>query len=90
MIVTQRHVHRGTAVAKSYVDKEAQQAVYACLTGEPRGEKEIMDRCGFDLAFTRAVLKNLVRSGLAKDVSVAAPGSTPKKPKLVPLYVRGK
>jgi hypothetical protein len=77
-------------MAKGYVDKEAQQAVYACLTSEPRGEKDIMDRCGFDITFTRAVLKNLVRSGLAKDVSAPAPGSTPKKPKMVPLYVRGK
>lgn len=77
-------------MAKGFVDKEAQQAVYSCLSEEPRGEQEIMARCGFDLAFTRAVLKNLVRSGLAKDVSVPAPGSTPKKPKLVPLYVRGK
>lgn len=77
-------------MAKGYVDKDAQQTVYACLTNEPRSEKEIVERCGFDLAFTRAVLKNLVRNGLAKDVSVPAPGSTPKKPKSVPLYVRGK
>lgn len=77
-------------MAKGYVDKEAQQAVYACLTNEPRGEKEIVDCCGYDLLFTRAVLKNLVRSGTAKDVSVPAPGSTPKRPKLVLLYVRGK
>jgi len=77
-------------VSKGYVDKDAQQAVYGCLTSEPLGEKEIVDCSGFDLAYTRAVLKNLVRSGMAKDVSVPVPGSTSKRPKLVPLYVRGK
>lgn len=77
-------------MAKGYVDKNAQQTVYACLGTEPRDEEEIVRRCGFDLAFTRAVLKNLVRSGLAKDVSAPAPGSNPKKPKMVAMYVRGK
>ena len=77
-------------MAKGYVDKDAQQAVYACLVHDPRGEQEIVDCCGFDLHFTRAVLKNMVRSGLAKDVSVPVPGSNPKRPKMIPLYVRGK
>ncbi|MCX6022487.1 MAG: hypothetical protein NTZ05_12300 [Chloroflexi bacterium] len=77
-------------MSKGFVDKDAQQTVYGCLTGDPRGEKEIVECSGYDLAFTRAVLKNLVRSGMALDVSQPAPGSTPKKPKLIPLYVRGK
>lgn len=77
-------------MAKDYVDKAAQQAVYDCLTNEPRSEKEIVDRCGLELSFARAVLKNLVRSGTAKDVSVPVPGANPKRPKLLPFYVRGK
>ena len=77
-------------MAKDFVDKEAQQAVYACLTNSPRTEQEIMDCCGFEQSFTRAVLKNLVRSGTAKDVSVPVPGTNPKRPKMQPLFIRGK